>query len=144
MFTDIFIGFQQPETTYLEVNGTYNVTLIKGAGNVTEQRIAVGVNLVQTVPLGSEFDVATTLSADGVNEIDITLNALVEHFPPDVNEITVPFTIFGDDLPENTEAAQLTLEVPTGNLIDSPPRFELLPEYPTFFIIIEDNDGELH
>ncbi len=38
---------------------THNVTIIKGEGNVTEQTIVVAVNLVQTVPPSSGFDVAT-------------------------------------------------------------------------------------
>ncbi len=45
-------------------------------------------------------------------------------------------------MPEVTEAAQLRLSLPTetGRIF---PRFKTLPQYPTFFIIIEDDDREL-
>ncbi len=59
---------------------------------------------------------------------------------PDENDVFVAFDIFAGDLPEVTEAAQLRLSLPTDGLS---PGFESLPQYPSFFIIIEDNDREL-
>ncbi len=128
--------------TYPEVENSHQVTIIKGAGNVTEQRIAVAVNLVQTVPPGSGFDTATPSDENGDN--DLLDNSVLAFIPPVDDRITVQVTIFSDELPENTEAAQLTLEAPTDVILqDPPPRFELLPEYPTFFIVIIDDDRKL-
>ncbi len=130
--------------TYAEVDDTHNVTIIKGAGNVTEQTIVVAVNLVQTVPPGSVFDTATPSDENGDNDLIVGQDSSVLAFIPVHDRITVEVTIFSDELPENTEAAQLTLEAPTDTIgEDPPPRFELLPEYPTFFIVIEDNDRKL-
>ncbi len=142
---DIFIGYEIASMTYPEVENTHPVTIIKGAGNVTEQTIVVAVNLVQTVPPGSGFDVATPSDENGDNDVLFGQDSSVLAFiPPGDDRITVPFTIFSDELPENTEAAQLTLEPPTDTIgEDPPPRFELLPEYPTFFIVIEDDDRKL-
>ncbi len=50
----------------------------------------------------------------------------------------VAFDIFADELPERTEAAQVRLSLPTDGMF---PGFETLPQYPEFFIIIEDDDG---
>ncbi len=136
---DIFIGFQLPDTTYPEVEQDHDVTLIKGEGTVTEQELFVVVKLVQTVPPGSGFDVATPSDELGDNDLSFggDEQSKLVSFPPDVNAISVLLTIFGDELPENTEAAQLTLQAPTDIIgADPPPRFELRPEYPTFFIII--------
>ncbi len=145
MVADIFIGFLLPNATYPEEEATHQVILIKGAGNVTEQEIIVVLNLVQTVPPGTSFDIATP--SDINNDHDLLLtggrgdNSVQVSFQPDVNEITVQINIFGDELLENTEAAQLTLEIPTEKDAGvAPPRFEILPEFPTFFIIISDDD----
>ncbi len=122
------------------------ITLIKGAGNVTEQEILAVVNLVQTVPPGTSFDVATP--SDINNDNDLLLvgglgdNSVLVSFLPDVNEITVSIDIFNDSLPEDTEAAQLTIEAPTEEFTAgvTAPRFEILSEFPNFFIIIQDDD----
>ncbi len=140
---DIFIGYEIASMTYDEIELTHQVTIIKGAGNVTEQTIVVAVNLVQTAPPGSGFDMATPSDENGDNDLAFGTNNLA-FIPPGDDRITVPFTIFSDELPENTEAAQLTLEAPTDTIgQDPPPRFELLPEFPTFFIVIEDDDRKL-
>ena len=147
MATDIFIGFELPNTTYPEMESNNEVTLIKGAGNVTEQEIFAIVNLVQTVPPGTSFDTATPSEGGFDNDLNFGRDEdfFIALFPPEVNQITVPLTIFGDELPENTEAAQLTLEIPTEEfqLGVAPPRFEILPEFPSFFIIIPDDDRKL-
>ena len=149
LVTDIFIGFQLSDTTYPEKEDTHEVTLIKGAGNVTEQEILAIVNLVQTVPPGSSFDTATPSDINNDNDLFLVGgrgdNSALVSFLPDVNEITVLINIFSDELPENTEAAQLRLETPTeeSQLGVIPPRFEILPEFPTFFIIISDDDRKL-
>ncbi len=102
--------------------------------------------MVETVPPGSSFDTATPT---GVIDNDLTLGvnstSLLAFFPPGEDEISVPVTIFDDTIPENTEAAQLTLEIPTEEfqLGVAPPRFEILPKFPTFFVIIPDDDRKL-
>ncbi len=97
---------------------------------------------METVPPGSGFDVATLSEGGNDNDFNLgpnSVKSLLVLFPPTDNQITVPLTIFGDELPENTEAVQLTLEAPTDTIGESPPpRFELLPEYPSFFVIITD------
>ena len=142
LYIEIFIGFQLPNTTYPEVEETHDVTLIKGAGNVTEQEILVVLNLVEAVPPGTSFDTATLADQFNDNDFRVSHRSVIGFFPPEVNEITVPITIFDDKQPENTEAAQLVLEVPTEEvqLGVSPPYFEFLPQFPSFFIIIQDND----
>lgn len=143
-FTDIFIGFQLPSATYPEIERNRLITIIKGAGNITEQRIAVAINLVQTTPPGSSFDTATPSMGNADNDLVFGEN-IVEFIEANENELNISVTIFDDTEVERTEAAQLTLEVPTDENITRgpPPRFEILPEFPNFFIIIEDNDREL-
>ncbi len=154
IYTAIFIGFQLPDTTYPEVEQIHDVTLIKGAGNVTEQTIIVAVTLYERVPPGSGFDVATpsrrglvdgTISDNDLNfGQDFSLSLLVS-FQPNQSEIFIPFTIFHDIQVENIEAVQLIIEAPTAaiELHDSPPRFKTLSDYSSFFIVIEDDDRKL-
>ncbi len=145
MATDVFIGFELPDTTYQEMEADHDVTLIKV--RTTEQVISVVINLVETAPPSSSFAVATPSEINSDNDLSfgpINSNSVLESFDPDQTRLTVSFTIFDDVIPENTEAAQLALEAPTENLGGiPPPRFEILTEFPTFFIIIEDNDGKL-
>ena len=150
MVTDIFIGFQLPDTTFSEEDFTHDVTLIKGAGNVTEQEILAVVKLVETVPPGTSFDTATP--SDNNNDNDLVLiggsvdKSRLVSFLPNENEINVQIDVFSDELPENTEAAQLTIEAPTEEFTDgvTAPRFEILPEFPNFFIIIPDDDRKIN
>ncbi len=140
MYTDIFIGFALPNTTYQEVESDHRVQIIKGAGNVTEQTISFVVNLFQTAPEGLGN---ANPSADGEdNDFSFQSSTFLSIGPEQNETFVTDLTIFADNLPEVTEAAQLRLSLPTetGGLF---PGFETLPQYPTFFIIIEDDDREL-
>ncbi len=120
------------------MEASHAVTIIKGAGNVTEQIITVVINMIETVPPGTSFDTATRIEdvAFGTSS-----TSLVRPIAPDASELTILVTLFEDTEPENTEAAQLTLELPTDIIGGgTPPRFEILPEFPNFFVIIEDDD----
>ena len=134
---DIFIGFALPNTTYPEVEATPNIQIIKGAGNVTEQTISFVVNLFQTAPEGLG---TATPSAGGEDNDFFIPSSTLRSIEPEENNVFVDFDIFADELPEITEAAQLRLSLPTDGMF---PGFETLPQYPEFFIIIEDDDREL-
>ena len=141
LLADIFIGFQIPNGTYPEIEMTHSVSLIKGFGNITEQDLQVVVNIVQNVPTGSFFQVAT-LNAASNNDLEVEprgSQSFIRDFLRDSDQITIDFDILPDELPETTEAIQFTIAI----LYDSTaPLFKMLPEYPTFFIIIEDNDSK--
>ena len=140
MYTDIFIGFALPNTTYQEVESDHRVQIIKGAGNVTEQTISFVVNLFQTAPEG--LGTATPSDSTGDNDFSFPTSTFLSIAPQENDTFVDGLTIFADNLPEVTEAAQLRLSLPTetGRMF---PGFETLPQYPTFFIIIEDDDREL-
>ncbi|XP_064387566.1 uncharacterized protein LOC135335869 isoform X2 [Halichondria panicea] len=131
---DIFIGFALPNTTYPEVEADHRIQIIKGEGNVTEQIIRIVVNLFQSAPegLGNALP-----SADGEDNDFSFPPFVIESIGPEDNEVFINFNIFSDELPEVTEAAQLRLSLPADGTF---PRFETLPQYPEFFIIIEDDD----
>ena len=138
LYADIFIGFALPSTTYPEVEADHRVQIIKGAGNVTEQIISFVVNLFQTAPPGLGNAIP---SADGEdNDFFIKSSSVLQIGPKENETFVTGLTIFADDLPEVTEAAQLRLSLPTDGMS---PGFETLPQYSEFFIIIEDNDREL-
>ncbi|XP_064388167.1 uncharacterized protein LOC135336335 [Halichondria panicea] len=134
----IFIGFAVPNTTYLEEERDHIVQIIKGAGNITEQTISFVVNLFQNAPLGLG---TATPSAGGDDNDFFIQSSTFEDIGPDENDVFVDLTIFGDNLPEVTEAAQLRLSLPPIDRMF--PVFKILPQYPEFFIIIEDDDGFL-
>ena len=136
MYTDIFIGFAIPNTTYPEVEADHQIQIIKGAGNVTEQTISFVVNLFQTAPDGLG---TATPSADGEDNDFLFPSSTLQLIRPEESHTFVDVTIFADELPEVTEAAQLRLSLPTDGRF---PGFEILPQYPEFFIIIDDDDSE--
>ena len=140
LLADIFIGFQIPSETYPEIEMSYSVSLIKGFGNITEQDLQVVVNILQIVPTGSNFQVATLNAASG-NDLEVPPGeqSFIYDFLRDSDEITIPFDILPDELPETTEAIQFIITIPNDA---TAPVFKTLPEYPTFFIIIEDNDSK--
>ena len=140
LYTDIFIGFALPSTTYPEVESDHQIQIIKGEGNVTEQTISFVVHLFQTAPEGLET--ATPSDSTGDNDFSFPSTILLSILPTENDTFTSDLTIFGDDLPEVTEAAQLRLSLPT-EMDRMFPVFETLPEYAEFFIIIEDDDREL-
>ena len=139
LYTDIFIGFALPNTTYPEEERDYRIQIIKGEGNVTEQTISFVVNLFQYAPPG----LGTATPSAGGDDNDFSFpSSTLESIGPEENDVFVDLYIFEDELPEVREAAQLRLNLPTetGRMF---PEFETLPQYPEFFIIIEDDDREL-
>ena len=138
MYTDIFIGFVLPSTTYPEVESDHQIQIIKGAGNVTEKTISFVVNLFQTAPEG--LGTATPSADREDNDFFIPSSSFLSIGPEETETFVTGLTIFADNLPEVTEAAQLRLSLPTDGMF---PGFETLPQYPEFFIIIEDDDREL-
>ena len=137
MYTDIFIGFALPNTTYPEVEADHQIQIIKGAGNVTERTIGFVVNLFLTAPPGLETAIP---SADGEDNDFFLPSSSFLSIGPEENDTFVGVTIIADELLEVTEAAQLRLSRPTNGLFTG---FETLPQYPVFFIIIEDDEREL-
>ena len=119
---------------------SYSVTLIKGVGNITEQDLQVVVNIVQNVPTGSNFQVATLNEASN-NDLEVPPGtpSFVRDFLRNSDQITIDFDILPDGLPETTEAIQFTIAIPNDA---TAPVFRTLTEYPTFFVIIEDDDSK--
>ena len=119
---------------------SYSVPLIKGFGNITEQDLQVVITIVQNVPTGSGFQVATLNEASD-NDLDVPpgQQSFVRDLPRDLDEISISIDIIRDELPETTEAIQFIIAIPNDA---TAPVFKTLPEYPTFFIIIEDNDSK--
>ena len=140
LLADIFIGFQIPNETYPEIEMSYSVALIKGFGNITEQDLQVSFNIVQNVPTGSGFQVATLNEASN-NDLEVPpgRQSFVRDFSRDLDEVSIGIDIQSDELPETTEAIQFIIAIPNDA---TAPVFKMLPEYPTFFIIIEDNDSK--
>ena len=139
LYTDIFIGFALPNTTYPEIEADYIIQIIKGAGNVTEKTISFVLNLFSTAPNGLVGNADP--SADGEdNDFFFPLLTILSILPEENYTFATDLTIYDDELPEVTEAAQLRLSLPTDGMF---PRFKTLPQYPSFFIIIEDDDSEL-
>ncbi len=95
------------------------------------------VSLFLTAPEGLGVAIPSTNTED--NDFEFPSSSLLS-IEPDETETFADLTIFGDDLPEATEAAQLRLSLPTDT---ESPGFETLAQYPSFFIIIEDDDSEL-
>ncbi len=139
LYTGIFIGFALPNTTYLEYTSDHRIQIIKGPRNITEETISFTVSLFQTAPPG----LGNAIPSAGNEDNDFFFpSSTLESIGPEEDDVFVDFTIFADELPEVTEAAQLRLSLPTetGRMF---PGFEILPQYPEFFIIIEDDDREL-
>ncbi len=135
LYTDIFIGFSLPSTTYPELEADHQIRIIKGAGNITEETISFVVSLFQTAPPG----LGTATPSFGREENDFLFpSSTLLSIGTEENDVFVVVTIFADNLPEVTEAAQLRLSLPTDGIF---PRFKTLPQYPSFFIIIEDDDS---
>ncbi len=87
-----------------------------------------------TAPEGLETAIPSAGEED--NDFFISSSCLLS----EENDTFIEVSIFEDGLPEVTEAAQLRLSLPTDGMF---PGFEILPQYPSFFIIIEDDDSEL-
>lgn len=122
---------------------THEIKIVKNNGNVTEQEIFFIVYFLERVPLGSKYDLATL--SEGNNDNDLSFGGshkcILGSFQPDETEKTVAVTIFNDELPEKTEAGQLTLGVAitdVGGVLS--PSFEIDPKNQTFTILIDDDD----
>ncbi len=135
---DIFIGFALPSTTYPEIESDHRIQIIKGEGNVTEQTISFVVNLFLTAPEG--LKTATPSDSTGDNDFLFPSSAFLSIGPEENDTFVTRLTTFADNLPEVTEAAQLRLSPPPNGMF---PRIKTLQQYPSFFIIIEDDDREL-
>ncbi len=97
------------------------------------------VNLFQTAPEGLGN---ANPSADGEdNDFSFRSSTFLSILSEQNETFVTDLTILADNLPEVTEAAQLRLSLPTDGTTF--PGFETLPQYPSFFIIIEDDDREL-
>ncbi len=118
---------------YQEVEANHQIQIIKGANNVTEQRIDFVINLALTAPDGLEI---ATLSADGEDNDFFFPSAILLSIEPEENITFADLLIFEDDLPEIFEGALLRLSLPDADAL----RFETLPQYPEFYIIIRDDD----
>ncbi len=125
------------------MEAVYDIKLVKNG--ITEQELYAQINLVEEVPPNSGFDLATR--SDYYNDNDFAFGYghgfISVHFLPNENQLSLSIDIFNDYLQENTEAAQLTIDTTTDERNRSP-LVELLPNYPTFFIIIQDNDGNYY
>ena len=94
--------------------------------------------MVQTAPEGLGTATPSTNGED--NDFFIPSSSFLSIGPEETETFVTGLTIFADNLPEVTEVAQLRLSLPTDGMF---PEFETLPQYPEFFIIIEDDDREL-
>ncbi len=95
------------------------------------------VNLFQAAPEGLGNSIP---SANGEDNDFLFPSSTLQSIGPEEDDVFVDVTIFADNLPEVTEAAQLRLSLLTDGMF---PGFNTLPQYPSFFIIIEDDDREL-
>ena len=100
MYTDIFIGFALPSTTYPEVENGYQIQIIKGANNVTEQTIFFVINLILNAPSGLETATPSIDRED--NDFEFPLSNFLSILPEE-NDTFVELYIFADELPEVTE-----------------------------------------
>ena len=96
------------------------------------------VNLFQNAPPG--LGTATPSDSTEDNDFSFPPSTFLSIAPQENETFSTQLTIFADNLPEVTEAAQLRLSLPTNGMF---PRIKTLQQYPSFFIIIEDDDREL-
>ena len=116
----------------------HQIQIIKGAGNVTEETISFIVNLFQTAPPGLGNAIPSAGGED--NDFFLPSSSFLSIGPEETETFVTGLTLVADELPELTEAAQLRLSLLTDGMF---PGFNTLPQYPSFFIIIEDDDREL-
>ncbi len=83
------------------------------------------VNLFQTAPEGLETATPSTNTED--NDFLFPSTILLSILPEENDTFVIDLTIFGDTLPEVTEAVQLRLSLPTNGMFRG---FETLPQYP--------------
>ena len=91
------------------------------------------VNLFHSAPPGLGHAIPSAGGED--NDFFLPSSSFLSIGPEENDTFVIGLNIFGDNLPEVTEAAQLRLSTSTDGMF---PVFEILPQYPSFFIIIED------
>ncbi len=89
LYTDIFIGFALPNTTYPEEERDHQIQIIKGEGNVTEQTISFVVYLLQTAAPGLG---TATPSADGEDNDFLFPSITLESIGPEEDDFLEEFT----------------------------------------------------
>ena len=115
MFSDIQIGFEIPEYTFLEPNNEtfiHNVTVIKEDGQVTEQTFAVVISINEpNVGIRPATQETLEAIAAGINYDFRTASAAVEfnvfELYPEERSFTFNFFINSDESPEGTEGFQI-------------------------------------
>lgn len=152
------IGFQKPSYTFQEPESETDITgvvfLKKQYGRVSEQTFKVVIDVSTATPNANVHPATiTSRLADGtIIDNDYLLLApdqtrVVLSFHPDAQTLDFVFTLFPDNLPEDTEAFQAKCSslVQAGvPMFSVPSVVESTDElFPATFIIINDNDSEL-
>ena len=134
-FADIRIGFEREAYTFLEGFGQFGdtVVLIKENNRSTERTFEVVIEVGNARPSG--------ISANAEFGVDYNVGPRVQTLRFLPTDQRLPFTIqlFGDEIPEGTEAFQLQSRnsnpAPSFN---TPPRIA----FANTFVIIEDDDSK--
>ena len=123
--------------------------MVKEGGVISEQTFLVSIQVTDSAPSGTNILTATFTQDYVFGFGDRT--SLTEFFRPFEQRIPFRFSLFADDLPEGTEAFQLSASPE-----DSRPRGPGLPDerFPTsltplvlaseVFVTIFDNDRKFH
>ena len=107
LFLAIQIGFQQSTYTFMEpmeLTLIEDITLIRENGILSEQTFGVSISASFAAGVNSEemFNIDYAFDDAGNNSLSLL-------FQPNVSEISVPFTLFPDDLFEGTEGFSLAI-----------------------------------
>ena len=107
---DIQIGFAQPTYDFGEPDFETlitNVTLIKEGGRLSEQTFSVSISVGGTIDIPpATLEFVDEDSAD--YRITAPANFVSLIFSPFEQNITFPFFLFGDEIPEGVEAFRAT------------------------------------
>ena len=107
------------------------VFLVKENNAQSEQTFSLHIQIINSVPPNSGFSLAThNQDYAGMPSSTIIL------FPPNFQRYPISFDLLPDNIPESTEAFQLSSESDRAPLFESPKNF-----FQQTFIVIEDNDG---
>ena len=142
-FTVFTIGFTRNEYTFFEPDEDIilimNVTIVKEASQQSEQQLYLNVTV--SSPTTDGLRPATLETAAGFGDYSLdgrgsSFRTFV--FPPNQQETTFPFYLFGDEMPEGVEVFQATISTVGGTPIFRAPVMASL----TTTIRIIDNDSE--
>ena len=128
-------NFQEPNHRRL----FRNVTLIKEDNSITEQTYSVAINVNSS---GIGLQAATLQSVNGIN-YDYSIGPpgivfTIIDFPPELQNITFPFFLNHDTLPEGTETFQASAVANNGYpIFETPTNL-----FANTLINIMDNDGK--